>query len=292
MALVNSFRKLLVGLTPPLLYPPILSIVNSKFVAQVLQKSGKSFYNPVWHEIPSGKLKGVRLFIDGTSGEWERSMTDGTYDVYFLKFLEGINLKGKTFFDVGAHIGYSSLVVSKLAAGKAKIAAFEPNEFNRERLNLHIQENGKIGSAISVYPIALSDKNGNQEFVFTNNVDGWTSSGSFLAAAHTRLDHDVYEKELGFKRALVPTMTLDAFAQKEKLTPDVIKIDVEGAEHLVLQGAIRTLGKHHPVILMELHSIFATVESLGILSSQGYSITVLFEDPDGRVFIAATSSKK
>lgn len=292
MASINSFRKLLVGLTPPLFYPAILSVVNSRFMATVLQKSGKSFYHPVWNEIPSGKLKGLRLFIDGSSGEWEKTMTDGTYDEYFSTFLEGMSLKGKVFFDVGAHIGYSSLVVSKLAAGKATVAAFEPNEFNRERFNLHIQENGKYGSAIKVFPIALSDNNGNQEFVFTNNVDGWTSSGSFLAVAHTRLDHDVYEKELGFKRALVPTMTLDSFVQNEKLIPDLIKIDVEGAEHLVIQGAVKTLRKYHPVLLMELHSIFATVKSLDVLSSLGYEISVLFEDPDGRVFIAATLRKK
>lgn len=289
---INDARRLLVGLTPPLFYPAILKVMNSRIVFVLLSQTKKSFYSPSWHAIPSGKLKGIKLYIDSSKGGWEKTMTTGTYDSYFTNYLEKMNLKNKVFFDIGAHIGYSSLVFTKLADQKGKTFAFEPNEFNRERLGMQIEANGTYKNAIGIFPQALSNKSGTQEFVFTNNVDGWTSSGSFLAGAHTRMKDDTYEREYGFKRTKVPTITLDAFVAKHKIAPDIMKIDVEGAEHLVLEGGKGVLKKYKPTLLMELHSIFATVETMRILSELAYKTHILHEDPDGRVFIAAESTSK
>jgi FkbM family methyltransferase len=291
MSNVNKMRKLAVSLVPPIFYPLILRVVNSNLIYGVLKGSGKNFYNPSWHTIPNGKLKGVKLFIDSSSGEWEMTMTTGTYDEYFINYLSRLPLKGKVFFDIGAHIGYSSLTFSALAKGKGRCIAFEPNTFNRERLETHVQQNSEIGQAIHVYPYAVSDKDGKQDFVFTNNVDGWTSSGSFLSTAHTRLENTVYEREYGFTRTKVSVIRLDAFVKKEKIIPDIIKIDIEGAEHLALAGGRQTLSKYKPILLIELHSIFATAQVYAILNELGYKTEILHEDNDGRVFIAATAKK-
>lgn len=292
MLSLNVVRKIGVKVVPPTFYPMILKVVNSPATYQFLKRTGFSFYHPTWHTVEKGKLKGMKVFIDSSSGEWERTMTAGTYDQYFIDYLAKLPLRKKVFFDIGAHIGYSSLTVSTLAKGEAKVVAFEPNEFNRERLQLHIQNNGQIGQAIKVYPYAVADKDGSQEFVFTNNVDGWTSSGSFLADAHTRMESGVYEREYGFTRTKVKTVRLDTFVKKEKLIPDIIKLDIEGAEHLALYGAKETLTKYRPILLIELHSIFATVEVYQMLNTLGYQTETLHEDPDGRVFIAAQPEKK
>lgn len=292
MSQTNTFRKLLVKIIPPFFHPLILKIFNSKIVYSFLQRGGYSLYQPSWHTIPSGKLKGLQVFVDASSGEWERCMTDGTYDEYFTNYLAKRSLTGKTFFDIGSHIGYSALTFSKLAKAKARVVAFEPNEFNRERLMVHLQKNGKWGEIVDVYPLAVSDSNGSIEFVFTNNVDGWTSSGSFIASAETKLDKSSYERQYGFKRTVVETITLDTFVKKYKTHPDFIKIDIEGAEHLALSGAISTLKKYKPVVLIELHSILAATKSLKILTDLGYEFEILFEDPDGRVFIAAELKKR
>ncbi|HSW90184.1 MAG TPA: FkbM family methyltransferase [Patescibacteria group bacterium] len=292
MSNINQLRKLAVGLVPPLFYPAILSVVNSRGLNLFLRKTGNSLYHPTWNTVPSGKLKGLKLFIDSSSGEWEQTMALGTYDLHFTRYLQKMNLNGKVFFDIGAHIGYSSLIFETLSKGRGKVVAFEPNEFNRERFEMHRNMNQKMGEKISIYPYAVSNENGKQEFVFTNNVDGWTSSGSFLAGAHTRLNGGVYEAELGFKRAKVRTVKLDSFVTRQKIHPDIIKIDVEGAEFLVIAGGMKTLQKDKPILLIELHSIFATVRTLEMLSSVGYVTQILDEDKDGRVYIAATSNKK
>ncbi len=291
MPSINAVRKLVVGFTPPIFYPMILKVINSEIMHSFLRKSGAHFYSLSWHVVPKGKLKGLRFFLDSSSGEWQQSMTTGTYDEYFLDVLKGINLKKKVFVDIGAHIGYSSLCFARLSDGQGTSYAFEPNQYNRERLQMHIENNGKYGDAIRVYPQAISDKNGKAEFVFTNNVDGWTSSGSFLDSAHTTMAHDKYERDYGFIRSKIETITLDSFAKKEKVIPDVIKIDVEGAEHLVLAGGRETLTKNRPLLLIELHSIFATVRSMDLLSQYGYQTKILHEE-EGRVFIVATAKGK
>ncbi len=64
-----------------------------------------------------------------------------------------------------------------------------------------------------------------------------------------------------------------------------MKIDVEGAEHLVLQGARRTLRDSQPVVLVEVHSTYCMYRTLAILTAEGYGLDLLHVDDRGRCFL-------
>jgi hypothetical protein len=86
----------------------------------------------------------------------------------------------------------------------------------------------------------------------------------------------------------VPQDTIDNLINTGKmLPPDLLKIDVEGAEQLVLAGAVKTINKYHPRIIVEFHSMYSTYSCMNQLKELGYSTEILKQEPDGRIMIIA-----
>jgi FkbM family methyltransferase len=211
-------------------------------------------------------------------------MITGEYDAYLWKplptALDGIIL------DVGAHIGYHSLGFAALYLN-CKVVAFEPNPANLERLQAHLDLNKQLADRITVFPAALSDVEGSLTFRSSANIEDQTSSGGYLERGKPPLDPSVYERA-GFKTTTVATYRLDELAADQAWSNiKVIKIDVEGAEHLVLQGAMETLRRDHPMLLMEIHSVVCMLEVLKLLHPLGYEVSLLHEDRPGRCFVLA-----
>jgi len=76
----------------------------------------------------------------------------------------------------------------------------------------------------------------------------------------------------------VPAIQLDTFLQgADEPAPDVIKIDVEGAELQVLEGGRRLLAEHRPLLLMEIHHICQMFGVKNLLHSLGYQLSILDE---------------
>ena len=78
--------------------------------------------------------------------------------------------------------------------------------------------------------------------------------------------------------SVVPTVTIDAVAERLRLQPDVLKIDVEGAELSVLKGALDTLRKSRPIILIEIHSEELLAACIAFLGPLGYEFEPLPAD--------------
>ncbi|HEY4500528.1 MAG TPA: FkbM family methyltransferase, partial [Candidatus Paceibacterota bacterium] len=96
-----------------------------------------------------------------------------------------------------------------------------------------------------------------------------------------------------FVKTKVRTFTLDSIKELGvDRAPDIIKIDVEGAEALVLKGARKTITKHRPLILLEIHSIINMFNVLSFLASVSYETEMLKKEKDGRCFIEARSKKQ
>jgi len=77
---------------------------------------------------------------------------------------------------------------------------------------------------------------------------------------------------------IVPTVTVDAVVELIGFSPDVLKIDVEGAEFRVLQGAYDTLTKTSPIIFLSVHSSDLRSACLNYLRELGYVFEVLTDD--------------
>jgi FkbM family methyltransferase len=217
-------------------------------------------------------------------------MVKGNYDQFFSNYLSKLDLKGKNVYEIGAHIGYHAMQFAQLVGKAGEVHAFEPNIFNRKRFQLNLTKNEDLNKIIRIHDVAVSDKEGEIEFNFSSNVDDGKSSGSFISGAHTPYQGDFYES-IGFQKVVVKAISIDNFHTLigTESAPYLIKIDVEGAENFVLQGAVNVIEKFKPIILIEIHSIFNMYKTCEFFNAKNYKVELLQEESDGRCFIAATS---
>lgn len=146
------------------------------------------------------------------------------------------------FYDIGAHIGYYSILAS-IISPSGKVIAFEPNPYVYRVLKANIAMANS--SNIDALPYAVSNKTGTSTLVIPASV--YAATGS-LKDVHTW----IYRmSDYRVVRVKVPTITIDYFVNRSMMPPSFIKIDVEGAEDLVVQGARKTLKEYCPRISME-----------------------------------------
>ena len=122
----------------------------------------------------------------------------------------------------------------------------------------------------------------------SEDIESGRSSGGFIDTADTIWERGAF-KQRGFTETKVRTVPLDLFKKELGIqeAPDLIKIDVEGAESLVLLGAKNTLLNKKPIILLEVHSMLNMFNVVLILSSLSYELEIIKEETDGRCFIEA-----
>ncbi len=257
---------------------------------KIFSKSSRNEYHPSWHMIKNGSLQAREIFVDPKDGYWQKNIVDGNHDKFFFDYLLRFDLRNKTVLEIGAHIGYHAMMFAQLVGETGSVHAFEPNVYNRDRLQLILSKNKDLAQRIKIYEFAVSDKIGEIQLSSSPNIDDGKSSGSFIAGSHTPFKKEVYDK-IGFNKVNVKTMTLDQLPSMigYDIDPFLIKIDVEGAEHLVLQGGLNIIKKYKPILLIEIHSIFNMLKVCEYCKSVDYKIELLNEDDDGRCFIAATS---
>lgn len=242
---------------------------------------------PSWHKIESGILTGVEIYVNNDA-EGFRNMIKGSYDEFFYDYLKDKHLENKTIYDVGAHIGYHTFCFAKLVGSSGSVVAFEPNPFNRNRLKKICSKNVNLAKNIHVSEFAVSDQCGDIKFNSSSNIEDLTSSGGFISGSHKPSDDEVYRR-IGFTECMVKTISLDDFISSHKncKRPDIIKIDIEGAEHLALYGAKELLRKQRPLLLIEIHSVVAMLKVSEYLFALNYKIKLLEESRASRCFIAA-----
>jgi FkbM family methyltransferase len=146
---------------------------------------------------------------------------------------------GMVVLDIGANIGFYTVKIADAVGDKGCVIAFEPNPNMIKELNYNINLNGFHN--VIVEEIALSDTPGLLNFYFP--VEGTEAHGSL----HT---NPTFEHQ---KVAKVKADTLDQVISRLNLGDiDLIKVDVEGAEKQVFEGATQLLsGKHKPAIIFE-----------------------------------------
>ena len=168
-------------------------------------------------------------------GGWEKEITD------FVKQ----NLKpGQTFVDVGACIGYYTLLANKLGAN---VKAFEPSSENYEVLEKNLKLNSANIGNILTSKVAISDKTGEADLY---DLDEESQGERAI-------------RENGNKHEKVMTIRLDKVLDK---APDMIKIDVEGHERQVLEGMGDLLQAEEMTIIIE----DETKETVNWLKTLGY----------------------
>lgn len=182
-----------------------------------------------------------------------------------LAYLEKILSQGKVFVDVGANFGVYTLVASRLVGRTGSVLAFEPTAQSFEILRQNIELNHF--SNVRAFQVALAQERSKAWLYY-----GWDPVGNSLGKDP---DYD-YEGEE------VQTETLDKVLEENGIDHvDAIKIDVEGAEELVLHGAARCLTTQRPIVIFEFNPGCAAhlgVSASGardFLESLGYEFVLL-----------------
>lgn len=204
-------------------------------------------------QIKHGPLEGLSYHRYQWSTPNEGLVEDNWADQMPGIFVREIPAK-KRFFDIGANWGFYVLLAHKHRDPGCQIVAFEPHPRTADELRTQITLN-HIDHA-EVLQAALSDQVGTIEF-----ADTGSAIGQKLAA--------VNDSHPQARNIVVPTLTLDEAAHRFG-PPDICKIDVEGAENMVLKGAAEVLGVHRPVLLMEIHGAENSVPFYQIMSQYGY----------------------
>lgn len=262
-------------------------LLKGEWVSESFEVAYEGGRTPELHHFDEGNLNGINLYVASSYLEY---YDKGDYDQFLIQFISKFDLTGKVIFDLGGFVGVNSMQFARLVGDDGIICAFEPNPFNADRMRLNLSENPPLDDRIKVFPFALSNEKGRTQFNAHRNVDAGLSSASYLQGAHTTMS-ETQLGQLGFTDVAVDVLTLDEFVLNTDLIPACIKIDIEGAEHLALAGALGTLGKYRPVLLIELHSIYCAIATLNILIPIGYQTELLYIEPDGRCFIGAVSTK-
>ena len=167
---------------------------------------------PVWTKIQNGPLAGRELLLAPQLGGAWLEMAEGRYDGHLFDQLQPGKWDGAVFWDIGTHFGFHSLSFAALAGPTGEVRGFEPNPANRERLVLNLGRNPDLAKRISIHPVAVADKAGQMNFVFSEQVEQGDSSCSFLDGVNPPREREYYST---FKSQSVPVETLDAFASRQ-----------------------------------------------------------------------------
>jgi FkbM family methyltransferase len=181
----------------------------------------------------------------------------GAYEHKKAKLFANHIDSGNTVFDVGAHVGFYTILAARRTGSGGEVAAFEPLPRNVEFLRRHVHLN-KL-SNVTVVQAAVAESDGSS---------GFSISESFFEG---------YLDERG--PVQVQTVSLDTFVEAGNARlPNVIKIDVEGAELEVLKGARRVLTSARPIIFVATHGQDVHRACCSFLSSMGYSVAPIDTD--------------
>ncbi|WLA70015.1 FkbM family methyltransferase [Bradyrhizobium diazoefficiens] len=153
----------------------------------------------------------------------------GTYESVIAKSITARVKPGMTVFDVGAHAGYYTLMLSRLVGRQGRVFAFEANPGNATKLRRHLQVNDVKN--VDLIEAAVSDRSGAAFFEVDAHQDKYGYMGGLAESGVS-----------------VRTVVLDDFP-----VPDLIKMDIEGTETRAFAGAPRLLSEHRTAIFLALH---------------------------------------
>ena len=146
-------------------------------------------------------------------------------------------------YDIGANVGLYSVYAAK--SRNSRVLAFEPSFLNLELLFRNIQTNN-LQDKITIFPLSLSNSNKIENFYMQDGDNIWggahNSSGSNITYDGKFMENFVTSSQI--------TISLDLLVEVFQLpTPNYIKIDVDGIEKIILQGALKSLSKATGILI-------------------------------------------
>ena len=200
-----------------------------------------------------GRLRGKKWML----GAGQHSCWLGYFEKKKQIIFSRIIHKGAVVYDIGAHVGFYTLLASVLVGPKGRVFAFEPSPRNICYLKNHLRLNGCDN--VTLVEAAVAEKEGIASFEESDNG---------------------YYDHLSIRGNLkVKTVSLDNLVLNGKISPpDFIKIDAEGAELLVLSGAKNILVNYSPTIFLAIHIFDFPNQCCTFLRSINYDLQSIDEN--------------
>jgi len=215
---------------------------------------------------------------------------DGFYEPETLPVFFSLASSANVTFDIGANIGIFSLLAGH-ANPRGRVHAFEPDERAFRRLVRHVELNGL--SNVECHCTAVADVDGD---VTLHAATAARSEEAVAVSAQTSVSRRHVEAEGArvehIDERRTAAVTIDRFIDAHDIaTVDLVKLDVEGAEPLVLAGMIETIRRHRPDIVCEVLDTEAGRAVEAVLAPCGYSWSQLtWAGPVAREHIAPVGS--
>jgi len=213
----------------------------SKYCAKLgLGRSQKivNLYEETFSKISSGvrleyiKIDGQKLYLDKEDSLLLSTRKD-SYDKFEIECLKQIIKKGDIVVDLGANIGYYTLILAQLVGELGHVYAFEPEPSNFELLSKNVKENNH--NHVTLVQKAVSDKN--------SKINLYVSKRNFAS-------HRIFDGEDKRESIEIDVITLDEYFKNFEKPIKFIKMDVEGAEGATLLGASKIIKNSKNLVIM------------------------------------------
>ena len=236
---------------------PGISTLQRWLVNRVL--SGEAFV----HVVNAGPATGLRFEV---TLPLDKAVWSGTYEPKFSEAIARRVSHGDVCYDIGGYRGYMSGLMA--LAGASKVLVFEPLPANQKALRRLCELNPEL--PIELVPVAVGNIDGSMRLrVMADSSMGKLVSSSFQAAAAAigEIEVDIRRIDTQVERGIIPP-------------PNLIKVDVEGAELEVLQGAAGVMQSFRPLVFLEAHSARLEKSCVRMLLDLDYEIYRLGSNPD------------
>lgn len=224
------------------LYDKALKLLSSQpRTAALLRKASGLILNYAWlnRGIPK-EINGLgqKIRFDGYFAFSDFTAFGTAHNSGYHKLLQ-LSENKQVVFDVGAHIGLSAIPLSYRINPSGMVYAFEPSSSNFEYLRKNIAYNGRMNIKLFNYVVGAASA-----------VKVRFHESSVVSAMNALIP---YRINASYRCVWKEQISLDDFCSQHKVIPDLIKIDVEGAEFNVLKGAGGIMRKARPAIVLSVH---------------------------------------
>lgn len=193
----------------------------------------------------------------------------GNDDLFITKYIINNLNKGDIFLDVGANIGFFTLMASNLVGSSGVVYAFEPIPSTYEYLKTNVSNK----SNVNIYQIGIHNKTGLCEILDFGIYNNFYNSLGELKKLKSQLPD--LNGSINVSTYTVNIITLDEFCIQNDVTPNLIKLDTEDTEDLILSTSLETIKKSKPEVIFEMFNLSVQEGRLekiiSTFSSLGYS---------------------